>query len=59
MTIPENMLGLVLKEDGYASGVLSSTIESLDPYLEKKTIATPKPGPGQVLVRVRMASLNP
>jgi NADPH:quinone reductase-like Zn-dependent oxidoreductase len=54
------MQALLLKEGGYASAPsLSGTLTSLDPFLELAEIAVPAPPSGHVLIKVRMASINP
>lgn len=59
MTLPTSMNALILKQDGFASSRDGAQIDTLEPYLEYGSLPVPKPGPGQVLVKVRMASVNP
>ncbi len=59
MTLPASMNALILKGHGFVSTRTGTAIETLDPYLELGSLPVPKPGRGQVLVRVRMASINP
>ena len=59
MTIPETMRALVLLHDGFSRTAEGPAIDSLEPYLEDKEIAVPKPGDGQVLIRVILANINP
>lgn len=59
MTLPSRMNALILKDDGFAGIRTGSEIETLEPYLEYGSLPVPKPGPGQVLVKIRMASVNP
>ena len=59
MTLPASMNALILKGHGFVSSRTGTAIETLDPYLEFGSLPVPKPGPGQVLIRVRMASINP
>ena len=59
MTQPSSMNALILKGNGFASTRTGSAIETLEPYLDYGSLPVPKPGPGEVLVRVRMASVNP
>ncbi|MCY0094871.1 alcohol dehydrogenase catalytic domain-containing protein [Hoeflea ulvae] len=59
MTLPTQMNALILKNDGFSGSRTGSDIESLEPYLDHGTLPVPKPGPGQVLVKIRMASVNP
>jgi NADPH:quinone reductase-like Zn-dependent oxidoreductase len=55
-----SMPALVQTQDGYASELPdSTTFESLDPYLAATMATTPAPGRGEVLIRVRMAPVNP
>ncbi len=57
--IPQKMFALVQKLDGYSGTSEGPRITTLEPYLEAAEIAVPRPGPRQVLVRVRTASVNP
>ncbi|MBC7280431.1 zinc-binding dehydrogenase [Hoeflea sp.] len=59
MTLPSTMNALILKQDGFAPSREGAAIETLEPYLDYGSLPVPKAGPGQVLVRVRMASVNP
>ena len=59
MTLPASMNALILKGHGFVSSRTGTAIETLDPYLEFGSLPVPKPGPGQVLIRMRMASINP
>ncbi|MDP2119638.1 MAG: zinc-binding dehydrogenase [Hoeflea sp.] len=59
MTLPPTMNALILKEDGFAPARTGAAIETLEPYLEYGALPVPTPGPGQVLIKVRMASVNP
>jgi len=59
MTLPSHMNALILKGDGFSGTRTGSDIETLEPYLEYGSLPVPKPGPGEVLVKIRMASVNP
>ena len=59
MTLPTSMNALILKQDGYGVTRTGAAIETLEPYLDYGSLPVPKPGPGEVLIRVRMASVNP
>ncbi|RMF40134.1 MAG: NADH oxidoreductase [Alphaproteobacteria bacterium] len=63
MTVPERMTALVQRGEGYAGpeegGALSRTLEAPARFLSLAEIPVPKPGPGQVLIRVSHASVNP
>jgi len=59
MTLPSSMNALILKGDGFGATRTGASIETLEPYLEYGSLPIPKPGPGEVLVKVRMASVNP
>ncbi|WP_333830254.1 zinc-binding dehydrogenase [Pararhodobacter sp.] len=50
---------LALREGGYASGPVPQMPDSLAPFLEYRKITLPAPGPGQVLIEVIMAPINP
>jgi len=57
--IPTRMFALVQKGDGYSGTSEGPSITTLEPYLEVGEIAVPEPGPDQLLIRVRAASVNP
>ncbi len=59
MTLPATMKALLLKGDGYAVQPSGTVLEAMEPYVEAATIAVPQPEEGQVLVKVRLASINP
>lgn len=59
MTLPATMTALLQKHEGYAREQSGSVLEALAPYVEQGTIGVPQPGPGQVLVKVRLAAINP
>ncbi len=59
MTLPATMRALLLKNDGYARKMSGSVLEAMDPYVEQGEIAVPEPGPKQVLVKVKLAAVNP
>ena len=59
MTLPSSMNALILKGHGLAKTREGAVIDTLEPYLEYGSMPVPDPGPGQVLIRIRMASVNP
>ena len=59
MTLPASMKALILKEGGFAATREGAAIDTLEPYLDYGALPVPKPGPGEVLVKIRMASVNP
>ncbi|MDF1609035.1 zinc-binding dehydrogenase [Hoeflea sp. YIM 152468] len=59
MTLPARINALILKNDGFAATRTGAGIDSLDPYLSFSTLPLPQPHAGQVLVKLRMASVNP
>lgn len=60
MTLPSEMLALTLTADGFAEGAGSGPyLDDLSPHLDAARIPVPRPGAGQVLVRMRMAAINP
>lgn len=59
MTIPSRMSALVMKEDGYAAVPSSFSLEALEPYVDLASVEVPQPGPGQVLIRLAAAAVNP
>ncbi|MCY0146938.1 zinc-binding dehydrogenase [Hoeflea sp. G2-23] len=59
MTVPETMNALILKGHGLSGSRSGAAIDTLEPYLDYGKLPVPRPGPGEVLVKVRMASVNP
>jgi NADPH:quinone reductase and related Zn-dependent oxidoreductases len=59
MPFPSTMNALVLSGDGYAATRTGGGISDLAPFLSYGTLPVPAPGPGEVLVKVRIASVNP
>lgn len=59
MTVPETMNALLLKNDGYAARPSGTVLEALEPYVEAGSIGVPEPEEGQVLIKVKLASVNP
>ena len=59
MTIPTTMKALLLRNDGYAAQPSGTVLEALEPYVEAGTIEVPRPEGRQVLVKVKLASINP
>jgi NADPH:quinone reductase-like Zn-dependent oxidoreductase len=59
MTIPESMNALIVKGHGLSGSRTGADIETFEPYLDYGSLPVPQPGPGEVLVKVRMASVNP
>ncbi|MCC5972157.1 MAG: zinc-binding dehydrogenase [Pararhodobacter sp.] len=50
---------LALREGGFASGAVPQVPDNLAPFLEWREVTLPAPGPGQVLIEVIMAPVNP
>lgn len=59
MTIPAKMTALLQLEDGYTKTPSGTVLEAMDPYVRKAEIDVPEPAPGQVLIDVSLASINP
>ncbi|MEM7318427.1 MAG: zinc-binding dehydrogenase [Pseudomonadota bacterium] len=57
--LPATMFALLQRYDGYAETATGPTITDASDWLEPGDIPVPQPGPGQVLIRVRVASVNP
>lgn len=56
---PTTMNALILKGDGFAATRTGSGVDDLAPYLDYGILPVPTPGPSEVLVKVRLASVNP
>lgn len=59
VSLPNQMKALLLKQDGYASAPSGSILEAMEPYLEPGVVPVPEPKASQVLVKVKVASVNP
>jgi len=59
MTLPDTMRALVLREDGFASGRSGDMPSDLTPFVDLATVQVPQPGPGQALIKVARAAVNP
>ena len=59
MTLPATMNALLLKGDGYAAQPSGTALEAMAPYVEAGAIEVPQPEGRQVLVKVKLASVNP
>lgn len=57
--LPQSMFANVLKFDGFSGSMTGPVIEDAAEWLISAELPVPKPGPGQVLVRLRAASVNP
>lgn len=58
-TAPTTARALILREGGFAAGPVPQVPESLTPHLDLAGIALPALKPGQVLIEVAMAPVNP
>lgn len=59
MPLPTEMNALLLKGEGYSATPSGGELEAMEPYVEPGRIAVPEPKSGQVLIKVRLASINP
>ncbi len=59
MTTPEKMTAIVQLGEGYSDTATGPSLTDAAPYVALREIAVPKPAEGQVLIKVRMASVNP
>lgn len=59
MAIPSEMNALLLLGEGYATAPAGSALEAMEPYVAYGRIGVPTPKPTQVLIKVRLASINP
>ncbi|WP_420587137.1 alcohol dehydrogenase catalytic domain-containing protein [Ruegeria sp.] len=57
--LPSTMFATILKHDGYADAATGPFIEDASDWLAEADLPVPEPGPGQVLIKLRAASVNP
>lgn len=57
--IPTEMSALIQRQDGFDDIPSVPGLDATEPYLEPAVIPVPKPGSGQVLIKVRLGSVNP
>lgn len=57
--LPKTMTAILQTGDGYSGTAEGPAIADASAYLEVGQIDVPTPGPGQVLIRLRVASVNP
>lgn len=57
--LPETIFAVVQKHDGFSGRSEGPAIADAATYLEESVLPMPVPGPGQVLIRMRVASVNP
>ena len=55
----KTMKALLQRDDGFAEKPSPMQLEGLDPYVELAETDVPEPGEGQVLIKVKLASVNP
>ena len=57
--IPDTMTAILQTGEGYSATATGPAIADAALHLETGRIPVPEPGPGQVLIRLRVASVNP
>ena len=57
--LPNETFAIIQKLDGYSGRSEGPVIDDAAEYLENGMLPMPEPAPGQVLIRLRMASVNP
>lgn len=58
-TLPDTMFAVVQTHDGYSGKATGPVLENASDWLNDAELPLPSPGPGQVLIRLRTASVNP
>ena len=59
MTLPHSMNALVQLHDGYSGTQTGITFDSMEPFIDRRELPVPQIAEGQVLIRVRLANINP
>lgn len=59
MTPPKTMHAVLQKNEGYSQTQTGLHFDSMAPFVEFAEIPVPEPKEGQVLIRMRMANINP
>lgn len=57
--LPETMPALILREGGFDPAQQGPQIDRLSDWVTLAEMPVPRPGPGQVLIRVHLAPVNP
>ncbi|WP_206198128.1 alcohol dehydrogenase catalytic domain-containing protein [Shimia sediminis] len=57
--LPDTMFAVLQTGEGYSGKATGPIIDDASDYLEAGEVPVPTPGPGQVLLKVRVASVNP
>ncbi|WP_170756470.1 zinc-binding dehydrogenase [Ruegeria lacuscaerulensis] len=58
-TLPSTMYAVVQTQDGYSETATGPTINDAADWLATAEMQVPVPGPGEVLIKLRAASVNP
>ena len=58
-TLPDTMFAVVQTQDGYSGTATGPTLENASDWLAEAELPVPVPKAGQVLIKVRTASVNP
>ncbi|CUJ95825.1 Quinone oxidoreductase 1 [Ruegeria denitrificans] len=58
-TLPPTMFAITLVQDGYSGEATGPYIDNVGDWLAEAELPVPQPGPGQVLIKLRAASVNP
>lgn len=58
-TLPQSMFATVLLHDGFTGSPTGPYIDDAGDWLAEAELPVPEPGPGQVLIKLRAASVNP
>ncbi len=59
MSLPASMFAIVQTHSGYSRTATGPSIDNTADWLTEAEIPVPEPGPGEVLVKLRMSSVNP
>ncbi len=59
MNLPDTMKALIQLHEGYAGTQTGPNLADMTPFVALQDVPVPVPGPGQVVIKVHLAAVNP